>query len=548
MDRVSLQTQFSTRSESIRIRATLYTPAHRTDVVELCVGSSFNRRMRLFHGLFLTFVLTVSSLQPSRGANETPAVPKLPETFDVAAIDTWLGALTKQPGRVGLSVALVKDGQVVLAKGYGKRSLADGRPVQPDTLFAIGSVSKQFTAACIFLLAEDGKLSVNDPVEKYFPNLTRAKEITLLDLMNHASGYPDYYPLDFVDRRMLEPIEPDDLLRQYAGGKLDFEPGTRYSYSNTGFILLGRVVEKVSGEAFGAFLTKRILQPVGMEHTAYEPASSDERLALGYTTFALSEPEAIAPEAKGWLGAAGGIYSTPSDLAKWDMALLDGRVLKPESFALMTTSRKLKGGRLSEYACGLRVRTLEGRQVIAHNGAVSGFATSSAMVPSTRSAVIMTCNLDGGLGPIPGQLLALLLKESSTVPTVAGSSAAEVAKAVLAQFQSGKLKREQFGEEFNHFLTSEKLAGATRRLKPYGTPQSAEVVSRNERGGMEVTNTRLVCKSGVLSVLMYRQSDGRIEQFFVEKRIEPDFGPADCGLRIGDITPQATVDSRSGSE
>ena len=446
-----------------------------------------------------------------------PAASKLPETFDMPAVDAWLAAQMKEPGRVGLSVTVVKDGHVVLAKGYGQRSLADGRPVLPDTLFAIGSVSKQFTCACILLLAEEGKLSVRDPVSKYFPNLTRGKDITLLDLMNHASGYPDYYPLDFVDRRMLRPIEADELLRQYAGGKLDFEPGTRYSYSNTGYILLGRVVEKVSGEEFGAFLTKRIFKPVGMEHTVYDPAPSDARLALGYTAFALSEPEPTVREGKGWAGAAGAIYSTPSDLAKWDFALLDGRVLKPESFALMTTPRKLAAGRLSGYACGLAVSTQSGRQVIRHNGAVSGFATDSAMIPATRSAVIMTCNLDGGLGDWPKQLLMLLLKEASTVPTIAGPPADSTAQAVLAQFQSGKLKREQFGEEFNHFLTTEKLAGATRRLKPYGKPRSMEVTSRGERGGMEVTQTRLVFKSGVLNAQMYRQPSGIIEQIFFSK-------------------------------
>ena len=190
---------------------------------------------------------------------------KLPDTFDTRAIDSFLSAQVQLANRVGLSIAIVKDGQVVLAKGYGKRSLEDRRPVEPDTLFAIGSVTKQFTCACVLLLAEDGKLSANDPVAKYYPNLTRAKDITLLDLMNHVSGYPDYYPLDFVDRRMQAAIAEDELLRQYAGGKLDFEPGSKYSYSNTGYILLARVVEKASGETFGAFLSRRILKPLGME-------------------------------------------------------------------------------------------------------------------------------------------------------------------------------------------------------------------------------------------------------------------------------------------
>lgn len=442
---------------------------------------------------------------------------KLPTTFDIAAIDAYLEAQVKEASRVGLSVALVKDGQVVLAKGYGKRSLVDSRPVEPDTRFAIGSVTKQFACVCVLLLAEAGKLSVQDKVAKYYPDLTRAGDITLLDLMNHTSGYPDYYPLDFVDRRMQRPIAPDELLRQYAGSKLDFEPGTKWSYSNTGYILLGRVVEKVSGEPFGAFIQRRIFQPLGMTNTVYEPSHPEPRSAQGYTTFALSPPQPIAPEGKGWLEAAGGIYSTPSDLAKWDLALIGGRVLKPQSYALMTTPRMLPDGKNTEYGCGVSVRTQSGRQVVAHNGAVAGFTASNAMIPSTRSAVILTCNLDGGLGALPGQLLPLLLHEPVNVPTVQAPTAVETVKAVFARLQEGKVNRAELAEEFNLYLTDAKVAGAAERLKQYGTPTNAEVLSSRERGGLEVTVTKLTFASGTLRVLMYRQPGGLIEQFFVDK-------------------------------
>jgi D-alanyl-D-alanine carboxypeptidase len=442
---------------------------------------------------------------------------KLPDTFDTAAVDTFLADQVKQNNRVGYSVAIVKDGQVVLAKGYGKRSLQDGRAVGTNTIFAIGSVSKQFTCAAILLLAEDGKLSVNDPVAKYYPNLTRASDITLLDLMNHVSGYPDYYPLDFVDRRMLQPIAEDELIRQYAGGKLDFEPRSKYSYSNTGYILLGRVAEMVSGESLGAFLARRIFQPLGMTQTIYELDAKDPRLATGYQLFALSEPEVIAPEAAGWLRGAGGIYSTPLDLTRWNLALINGQVLKPESYALMTSARKLSNGKMTEYGCGLSVRTQVGRSAISHNGAVSGFNAYNAMIPSTCSAVIMTCNLEGGMGSLPGQIFSLLMKEPSNVPTIAGPAAPETVKTVFAQMQKGKINRAQFAEEFNHYLTDEKIAGAAKRLKRFGTPKKAEVLSINERGGLEVTTTRLTFSSGDLRVLMYRQPSGIIEQFFVNR-------------------------------
>src|SRR4029079_16040055 len=125
------------------------------------------------------------------------------------------------------------------------------------TSFAVGSITKQFTCACLFLLMEEGKLTIDDPVGKYYPRLTRAGEITIRDLMNHVSGYPDYYPPDFVDRRMAKPIAFDAMLTDYAGGKLDFKPKSRFSYSNTGYIILGGIIEKVSGKPFGEYLTER---------------------------------------------------------------------------------------------------------------------------------------------------------------------------------------------------------------------------------------------------------------------------------------------------
>src|ERR1051326_4077230 len=265
--------------------------------------------------------------------------PTLPESFDVRRIDLYLAAQVREKGRVGLSVAIVTNGQIALIKGYGSRSLREQQPVEVDTKFAIGSVTKQFTCACVLLLAQEGKLSVNDKVSKYFPKLTRARDITLLDLMSHTSGYPDYYPLDFVDTRMQKGIAADDLIQQYAGGRLDFAPGSEWSYSNTGFIILGRVVEKVSGRPFAEFLESRILKPLGLEHTTYGAKPTDKSLATGYTSFALSAAEPAMPEADGWVGAAGALNSTPSDLAKWDLGLMEGMVLKPKFFNIMKTSR-----------------------------------------------------------------------------------------------------------------------------------------------------------------------------------------------------------------
>jgi len=183
----------------------------------------------------------------------------------------------------------------------------------------------------------------------------------------------------------------------------------------------------------------------------------------------------------------------------------------------MTTARRLSDGRLSDYACGLVTRLQGGRELLLHTGAVSGFNAYNAVIPGTRSSVTVFVNLEGGLGSIPGDLLSLLLKVPAIIPEVQGAPAVEATKALLVEFQNGTVDRSRLSAEFNTFLTAEKLAGATARLKPYGTPDRAELLSRNERGGMEVTTVRLTFGRGKLRTLMYRQPDGIVEQFFINE-------------------------------
>ncbi len=467
-------------------------------------------------GVFLVFAwMGLDSSGTAFGAADREPVP-VPETFDVAAIDAFLESQVRENPRVGLSVAIARDGRVVLARGYGKRDLERGLPVETGTIFPIGSVSKQFTCAAILLLAEDGRLSVHDRVAKYYPELTRAADIALLDLMHHVSGYPDYYPLDFVDRRMKAAIAPDELLSRYAGGALDFEPGSRFSYSNTGYILLGRIAERVAGQPLERILQERIFGPLGMDRTRYEPEAGEPERACGYTSFALGGPERIGPEAAGWLGGAGAVASTPSDLVKWDLALAEGRILGEDSRRILAAARTLSDGRVSQYGCGVGLRVQDGRPVLTHNGAVSGFNAYNAVVPSTRSAVALVCNVDGGLGALPGQLLGLLTATTNQVPKIDGPPAAEMARSLFLELQRGRVDRSRFGEEFNLYLDDAKLAAAAKRLKRRGRPSSADLVRADERGGMEVSVVRLTLRRGSLRALMYRQPDGRVEQFFVE--------------------------------
>jgi CubicO group peptidase (beta-lactamase class C family)/dienelactone hydrolase len=469
--------------------------------------------------------VTLDALEESvkflRAPAPKPSDP--PQTFDLKAIDAYVAAQVRERGYPGLSLAILREGKVVLAKGYGKRSLEEGDPVEPETMFSVGSVTKQFTCACILLLAEEGKLSVDDNVARYFPELTRAGDVTLLDLMSHTSGYPDYYPLDFVDRRLREPILLDALLSKYGGAKLDFEPGARWSYSNTGYILLGRVVEKVSGKPFGQFLTERILEPQGMKHSAFETGSSANGRARGYTSFALGSAEPAMPEASGWLYAAGGLWASAPDLARWDLALMEGRVLKPGSFRLMTSPRRLTTGSITDYGCGLSIRQVEKEAVLTHGGSISGFLSTNAMVPRTKSAVILLSNCEHlDSSSIHSTILKLLLKDQKAtdapeVPEVRGPAPKEAALDFLHQMQAGQVKRDRLGEEFSLFLTDDCVKAAVLRLKALGEPDEVEVVGVTERGGMEVASIRLTFKTAKLSGLLYRSPDGKIQQLLFHR-------------------------------
>ena len=465
---------------------------------------------------------------PARSPAQTPARTAV----DTARIDSLVHANMTARHLVGVSIGILRDGQIIFVRGYGTANLRTHAAVDTTTRFAIGSVTKQFTSAIILQLAAEGRLSVDDRVAKYFPDLTRAGDITLRDLMGHVSGYPDYYPLDFVDRRMLRPISADSLARWYGHAPLDFEPGTRWSYSNTGFIMLGRIAELVAGRPLGRLMHERIFDPLGMRHTAYEPARRDRAYAQGYASFALGDPEPADPEASGWAAAAGGILSTPTDLLLWDRALMDGQVVGGENYRMMTTPRRLANGASTNYGFGLSIGVSGGDTILSHGGAVSGFAAQNTMVPSSRSGVVVLSNAEATINsgallrmnitlrPAPPRDTTRAAAPAPTgdprpVPDIQGPPAVEQAGSLLRQLQAGHVDRALLGEEFSWWLTDAMVRGAAARLAPLGEPTARAPLSRGERGGMEVTVTRFTFATRTLNALMDRTPDGKVQQLFI---------------------------------
>lgn len=460
------------------------------------------------------------SLSASAAAAPAPQPPKsaqLPKSFDIAAIDAFLAEKVKEPGLAGLSAAIVKEGKIVLAKGYGKRSLKPDEPADASTAFAIGSVTKQFVCAAIFMLAEEKKLSVDDPVAKYFPKLNRAKDIRLHDLMTHTSGYHDYYPLDFVHQEMSLDKPVDTIIGEYASKPLDFEPGTKFSYSNTGYLILGRVVEKVSGKPLAAFLEERIFKRLGMEHSLLDPAKGTKGVAPGHTSFLAGPLELSLPEGKGWLHAAGGIAASAKDIAKWDLGLMESKVLSQASFDKMGTPRKLSGGKISDYACGIVNVRRFGETLFGHSGAVSGSFAYNAFIPRIKGAVVLLSNADSpAVHGIHQQLLALLIQtQEDPVPKVQGPPPEEAVLAIFHQLQAGKMDRSQFGADANAYLSDARVAEAAPRLKALGEPQRVEMDSKWERGGMQANTLSLVFEKVTLKASIYRTPDGKVQQFML---------------------------------
>ena len=435
----------------------------------------------------------------------------------VHEIDSLVLAAMKSTGMVGLNVGVMQNGKIVLAKGYGFASLESKTPVTPTTMFPIGSVTKQFTCSAAMLLSQDQKLSMRDPVSKYFPSLTRAKEITLLDLGQHVAGYRDYYPLDYVDREMQRDVTAADIMQEYATRPLDFDPGTRWSYSNTNFTILGAVAEKVSGKSLGQLMQQRIFGPVGMAHTSFDPPTNGASKATGYASWTLNDPQPAQPEGKGWTGAAGAIWSTPSDLLAWDLALVSGKVLNPAAYKMLTTPRHLKDGRSTGYGCGEDVNEQGPAIVLSHGGAVSGNVTQNTVIPASRSAVVLLANKEIGLGALANAIVTRLLPVAD-VPKIAGLPAIDAITAYLTQLAVGHVDRSSLSDDFNAYLTPAREKAAAESLTKLGPITELRVVRTVERGGMEVAILRMNVGNISVGGTMYRTPNGKIEQVLIERQ------------------------------
>lgn len=310
------------------------------------------------------------------------------------------------------SVLIARGNQVIFSKGYGFANLEWEVPNSAVTKFRLGSITKQFTAASMLLLEERGKLDLNDPVKKYMPDAPAAwDKITIFNLLTHTSGIPNF--TGFPDYRKLEPFPAtaEELVARFRDKPLDFEPGTKWSYSNSGYVLLTYLLEKITGASYEKFVRENIFAPLGMKDSGYDSNSAViPHRASGYS------PGKNGLENAGFIHmsipqGAGALYSTTGDLWKWEQGLFGGKLLQPASLAKMTTPFK------NDYAFGLGVRTVNGRKVIDHGGGIEGFNTMLAYYPEDKLTVVVLANVNGNTpNQIATQLAAVAHGETVKLP------------------------------------------------------------------------------------------------------------------------------------
>jgi len=333
----------------------------------------------------LVIGVSIASLSMRAGQSSPASAPAV----NVARMEQVIQSYVTAKQFMG-SVLVARGNDIILDKGYGSADLEWNIPNTPATKFRLGSLTKQFTAASILLLEERGKLDINDPVKKYMLDAPAAwDKVTIFNLLTHTSGIPNF--TSFPDYPSMEPFAttPAQLVARFRDKQLDFQPGEKWSYSNSGYILLGYLIEKIAGESYGKFVQENIFTPLGMKDSGYDSNSAViPQRASGYS------PGPTGIVNAGFINmtvplSAGGLYSTTEDLLRWEQGLFGGKLLSAASLQKMTTPFK------SDYAFGLGVHTSSGRKVIDHNGGIEGFNTKLAYYPDDKLTVIVLANLNG---------------------------------------------------------------------------------------------------------------------------------------------------------
>ncbi|MBZ5571409.1 MAG: beta-lactamase family protein [Acidobacteriia bacterium] len=435
--------------------------------------------------------------------------PDLRQKIDKIASDTLA-----KTGVPSASVSIVKDGQIAYLQAYGDARLDPKTPAKPEMRYSIGSISKQFTAAALLLLQEQGKLSLDDKVAKFVPDLTRANEVTIRQLLSHTSGYQDFWPQDYVMPMMLHSTTAEKIMDGWARIPLDFDPGTKWQYSNTNYVIAGVIVEKAGGMPFIQFLREKVLAPVGIKRAAdTDQAALGETDATGYIRYGLGPLRAAPKEGSGWMFAAGELAMPAEDLARWNLSIINQTLLKPESYREFATEIVLKNGVGTQYGLGVDVTSQSGHRKLEHSGEVSGFTADNIVFPDDRAAVAVLTNQDAASasGQIADAIAPLLLATDDP----AAPRKIEQARKIFEGLQHGTVDRSLFTDDANFYFSEPALKDFASGFAPLGIPQEFVQTRQALRGGMTLRVYRIKFATKTLRAWTYEMPDGKLEQYQV---------------------------------
>ncbi len=341
-----------------------------------------------------------------------PVMAELPSPEKQA--DALFDGLIKADA-AGAAVLVAQNGKILFEKGYGLADMEHHAAVTTETKFRIGSITKQFTAAAILKLQEQGKLSVPDKLSKYIPDFPRGDEVTLHHLLTHTSGIHSFTSKPDFMRLVTNTTTIGDLINSFKNDPYDFDPGTKWIYDNSGYVLLGYIVEKVSGETYESFMRKTFFQPLGMTNTGvYRSGLALAHEALGYG-YKDGKFERAVNWDMSWAGGAGALYSTVEDLYRWNEGLFSGKVLDEASLKAAFTPVKTKENQNDDpgdgYGYGWGVSKLRGLREISHGGGLNGFSSFLSRLPTEKFTVAILANSAPGMPKVePGALAHKLVE------------------------------------------------------------------------------------------------------------------------------------------
>jgi D-alanyl-D-alanine carboxypeptidase len=427
---------------------------------------------------YLSFSILTFVLLAGLHAGIAAQAARLSDEKLAEAINQLLEQTYKQD-EPGAAVIVVRQGKVILRKGYGKANMELGVPIEPDMVFRTGSITKQFTAVAILMLADQGKLSLTDEVTKFLPEYpTNGHKITVEHLLTHTSGIKSYTSLPEWVPLWRKDMPLNELIAIFKDKPMDFAPGERWAYNNSAYVLLGAIIEKASGQSYGDFVEKNIFAPLGMKHSYYDDtARVIPRRVSGYSKnkegfinaayLSMSQPH-----------AAGSLLSSVDDLAIWDAALYTDKLVKQDLLKRAWTSAKLNNGRETNYGFGWSIGVYEGHPMIEHSGGIHGFASYGLRVPDEKIFVAALTNKDfESPGKVVFKIAALALGKPFVDPPVitvtdavldnyVGVYQLSASEEVVVRRDSGKLLVSGAGGGITEFLPMSETAFFVKDSRP----------------------------------------------------------------------------------